>query len=158
MKRTLIIGLSLILALALVVVLIYRRKMTNVTMWSWPAQGRISSRFGERVHPVTGATSFHNGIDIAVPIGTPIKAPADGKVVSIYTHDRGGKSLILEHANGWKTGYAHLNGYNVQVGDQVKQGDVIAYSGNTGIGTGAHLHFTMTNGVGQKVDPETLLA
>lgn len=157
MTRSLVIGLAMLVVLAMVLVIILRKRMSSNAQWTWPVNGRISSRFGPRVAPISNASTDHNGVDIAVPIGTPVKAPADGKVISVYTHERGGKSLIVQHADGWKTGYAHLNDWSVKVGDQVKQGDVIAHSGNTGNSGGPHLHFTMTNGVGQKVDPEQYL-
>jgi murein DD-endopeptidase MepM/ murein hydrolase activator NlpD len=153
-KRT-IIGLAALLALAGVVVYLVRKKMST---WSWPIKGQIKSPFGERIHPITGVKSGHNGIDIAAPIGTDIQAPADGTVKSIYTHESGGKSLILEHDGGWRTGYAHLNSYSVSVGQKVRQGDVIAQTGNTGASTGPHLHFTMTSSAGEKVDPVKYLA
>jgi len=148
------IGITLLLAVA--VGLLYRRIMSR---WIWPVDGRISSTFGNRIHPVTGAVgSFHNGIDIAAPIGTPVVAPMRGEVLSIYTHNTGGLSLIVQHPNGYRTGYAHLNRILVRTGEEVMQGEVIAEVGNTGASTGPHLHFTITNAAGNKVDPQTYLA
>ncbi len=133
---------------------IIRRKMTLQK----PVKGKISSPFGSRTHPVTlEKSSFHNGVDFAVPTGTPVQAPLDGEVLKVYEIAQGGKQMILihktPHGKYWRTGYAHLSGWNKKVGDKVNQFDVIAFSGNTGIGTGAHLHFTLTNPDGQKVDP-----
>lgn len=104
-----------------------------------------------------GGTRNHNGTDYRASVGTPVLAPADGKVQSIYDTERGGKQLVLLHDNGYKTGYAHLNSYNVNFGERVKQGEQIALTGNTGIGTGPHLHFTVTDPAGNKLDPETVL-
>lgn len=121
---------------------------------TYPVIGRISSKFGFRKDPVTGKDSGHNGIDIAVPSGTEVKAPADGKVSAVYYHELGGNSMTIEHANGYKTGYAHLRDMPAfKKGDVVKKGDTIAFVGNTGSHTtGAHLHFTVRKD-GVLVDP-----
>lgn len=119
-----------------------------------PVSGKITSRFGTRTAPTAGASSNHNGIDIAAPLGTPIVAPLDGEVTNINTHATGGKQLIIKHNNGYKTGYAHLSAYAVVQGQSVTQGQTIAYVGNTGASTGPHLHFTVTNPLGVKVNPE----
>jgi murein DD-endopeptidase MepM/ murein hydrolase activator NlpD len=119
---------------------------------------RVSSKFGYRVHPVTGAQgSFHNGTDFAAPTGTPIYAPADGTVSNVYTHDKGGKTVIIEHDNGYRTGYAHLHTYSVKKGDKVKRGQKFAEVGNTGASTGPHLHFTVRY-KGDLQDPEKVLS
>jgi murein DD-endopeptidase MepM/ murein hydrolase activator NlpD len=81
-----------------------------------------------------------------------------GTVISVFTTDGGGLSLILQHPNGWRTGYAHLNRVLVAMGEEVIQGEVIAEVGNTGRSTGPHLHFTMRNASGQYVDPQPNLA
>lgn len=119
-----------------------------------PLKGRVTSKFGKRTSPASGASTNHNGVDISASIGTAIVSPLDGTVADINTHTTGGKQLIIKHTNGWRTGYAHLNAYAVQKGDKVKQGQIIAYSGNTGASTGPHLHFTLTNPLGVKVNPE----
>jgi murein DD-endopeptidase MepM/ murein hydrolase activator NlpD len=119
-----------------------------------PLKGKVTSKFGNRNAPVNGASTNHNGVDIAAAVGTPIVAPLDGIISDINTHKTGGKQLIIKHVNGYKTGYAHLSGYNVKVAEKVKQGQIIAFVGNTGVSTGAHLHFTVTNPLGIKVNPE----
>jgi len=120
-----------------------------------PVTGNITSGFGTRKHPVTGVISEHNGVDIAVPIGTPIKSPLNGTVAQINTHATGGKQIIIKHTNGYKTGYAHLFEYaqGIVEGKKILQGEVVAFSGNSGKTTGPHLHFTLTNPMGVKVDP-----
>lgn len=117
---------------------------------------RVTSKFGNRVHPVTKVYKLHNGIDLGGANGTPIYAPQKGVVKSIYSNSTGGNQLIIEHPNGYTTGYAHLQGYNVQEGDTVKNGQLIAYLGSTGPVTGPHLHFTLKKD-GDYLDPETVL-
>ena len=120
-----------------------------------PVSGRVTSRFGYRPHPVTGkASSYHNGVDIAVPLGTAIIAPADGTVTTVNSTAAGGLQVIITHTNGWRTGYAHLSSQLVRQGQTVRQGETIALSGNTGQTTGPHLHFTLTDPSGNKTDPE----
>lgn len=113
----------------------------------WPAVGRITSLFGEE-----RPTGPHNGIDIALPVGTPVVAPFGGVVSEVFTTDRGGVSLALELSNGLRAAFAHLSGYAVALGDVVERGQVVAYSGNTGNTTGPHLHFTLKDR-GVYVDP-----
>lgn len=152
MKKTIIITVIVVLLLS---VLIYYIYIKPSKMFQQPVKGRISSKFGNRIHPVTKVSSFHNGVDIAAPTGTPIGAPMDGEILKIYEGGPGGKQMIVIHDGGWVTGYAHLSGYNKKVGDKVKQHEIIAFVGNTGTSTGAHLHFTLTNPKGVKVDPES---
>lgn len=105
--------------------------------------GYISCPYGYRTHPITGAYSFHNGVDIAVKAGTPIKAAASGKVtVASYTYVWG-YYVTINHGNGFSTLYAHMTNYIVSYGQNVSQGQVIGYVGSTGYSTGAHLHFTI---------------
>jgi len=116
------------------------------------------TRIFEIKYPVTSGfyalrgNEYHQAIDIAAPVGTPILAPLNGVVKSLYYNSRGGNQLIIQHDNGMITGYAHLYESLYNVGQRVKQGEVIALSGDTGTGTGAHLHFTLRNG-GDKIDP-----
>ena len=123
----------------------------------WPVQGRISGRFGnQRVYNGT-PKSPHSGMDIAAPTGTPVKAPADG-VISFA--DPGlyltGGTVVLDHGHGISSNFLHLSRIDVQVGDVVKQGDVIAAVGATGRATGPHLHWGM-NWFDVRIDPLLVL-
>jgi murein DD-endopeptidase MepM/ murein hydrolase activator NlpD len=119
----------------------------------YPVSGQISSPFGWRIHPITKVISFHNGIDIAAPTGTPIYAPMGGTVERVFWSDLGGNSVIIKHDDGTHTtGYAHLDQTFVKVGEKVKYGDVIGTVGNTGRSTGPHLHLTLRVN-GTIVDP-----
>lgn len=114
---------------------------------------KITSGFGHRDAPIKGASSNHNGVDLAVPVNSPVFAPMDGVVEKIYFNDKGGKQLVVRHSDGTRSGYAHLNDYIVNVGDKVTRGQKIALSGNTGNSSGPHLHFTFRNADGNFVDP-----
>ena len=105
------------------------------------SSGRISSHYGWRKHPVLYTHRMHTGIDYAVPIGTEVKAAQHGKVVFAGSQGGYGKLLVIKHNSTYRTVYAHLNKFNVEIGDWVNQGDVVAYSGNTGLSTGPHLHY-----------------
>lgn len=119
-----------------------------------PVDGKITSGFGNRVHPIQGGVKFHNGIDIAAPSGTPIKAAVSGIVSAKYYNALGGNSLVVSRFDGLQTGYAHLSGFNVKEGQKVKAGDIIGYVGSTGNSTGPHLHFTLRNRRGKHIDPQ----
>ena len=105
---------------------------------------RISSPFNlHRHHPITGRISPHYGTDFAMPTGSPVAAPADG-VVRRVTHGLlAGNYVVLDHGNGYRTRYMHLSKVRVHPGDTVRQGQVIALSGNTGRSTGPHLHYEL---------------
>jgi murein DD-endopeptidase MepM/ murein hydrolase activator NlpD len=109
-----------------------------------PVDGaRISSRFGRRFHPVLGYTRMHKGIDFAVPTGTPVMAAGSG-VVTHASYTRGfGNLVVVSHSNGYSTAYGHLSRFasGVKKGARVRQGQIVAYSGSTGISTGPHLHY-----------------
>lgn len=118
--------------------------------FSWPLQGRISSPFGPRWG------RMHKGLDIAVPIGTQVKAAADGKVKFSGWNGSYGNLVIIDHGNGVETRYAHLDRLVAQVGQKVSRGQVVAYSGNTGVSTGPHLHFEIRLN-GEAYDPQKYL-
>jgi len=107
----------------------------------WPVRGYLSATFGNRIDPFTSMRDFHTGIDVSTPIGTRVKAPADGVVVSCSDKGAYGNTIILEHGFGIVTRYGHLAGFNVKPGQTVRRGDVIGFVGNTGRSTGPHLHY-----------------
>ncbi|QKX03330.1 peptidoglycan DD-metalloendopeptidase family protein [Wolbachia endosymbiont of Litomosoides sigmodontis] len=119
---------------------------------------RISSLFGNRKHPIRGKIAFHKGIDYAAKPGTPIFATAEG-IIEYIGNNRGyGKYIKIKHKNGYSTCYAHVNGFSsdVKLGSRVKQGQVIAYVGSTGVTTGPHLHYEVIYN-GKYVDPLTIV-
>jgi murein DD-endopeptidase MepM/ murein hydrolase activator NlpD len=119
---------------------------------------RTSSGYGERIHPVTGIKKFHRGQDFAVNTGTPVYAPADGAVEVIRPSKEGsGNYLRLLHTHGFSSSYSHLSKFAVNKGDFVKKGDLIAYSGNTGLSSGPHLHYEVRF-VGRALNPKPFLA
>ncbi|SMC69918.1 M23 family metallopeptidase [Polynucleobacter kasalickyi] len=99
---------------------------------------------------------MHQGVDFLAPIGTPIVATADGVIVRAGHADSYGLLLEIQHANGFKSKYAHTSLIQVQLGEQVKQGQLIAYVGNSGRSTGAHLHYEVLIG-NKPIDPIRLL-
>ena len=107
----------------------------------WPVRGYLSATFGNRLDPFTGRPDFHPGIDISTPIGTKVVAPADGIVLSTGVQGGYGNAIIIDHGYGVVSRYGHLEGFNVQPGQKVRRGDVIAFVGNTGRSTGPHLHY-----------------
>ncbi len=129
---------------------------SNINSIIWPVTGTITSNFGGRNDPFTGGSSAHGGIDIAVVTGTPVKAATAGKVVKAEYNNLYGNYVILEHSGSFKTVYAHCSELCVNVGQTVKQGEIIAKSGSTGRSTGPHLHFEIRIG-DKKVNPRWLL-
>lgn len=128
---------------------IERKKATTFIR---PTSGRVTSGFGNRIHPVTRRKSFHSGIDIANSRGTSILASRNGQVTFTGTKGTYGNLIIVNHGNGIETAYAHLSSINVRVGQSVTQGDVIGKMGTTGRSTGSHLHFEIRIG-GSAVNP-----
>lgn len=109
----------------------------------WPSKGWLTSRFGPRVSPFTGRRQKHNGIDIAAANGTPIYAPARGRVTFAGRKGPLGNALVLDHGFGVKTVYGHTREILVATGDTVERGDEIALIGSTGRSTGPHLHYVV---------------
>ena len=113
------------------------------TLFIWPLSGKQSSHFGWRNDPFTGLRSFHAALDISVPVGSMVKASADGKVSATGYNAVYGNFLIISHGNDYQTMYAHLSRILVKNGASVSQGAIIARSGNSGRSTGPHLHFAV---------------
>jgi murein DD-endopeptidase MepM/ murein hydrolase activator NlpD len=116
-----------------------------------PASGKISSGYGARNDPKSGAKATHKGVDIAVKVNTPVKATGAETVTKSgwqdpKNHKVGyGTRVTINHGNGNTSTYGHLNSANVKVGDKVKEGQVIGRSGSTGKSTGPHLHYEERN-------------
>ncbi|MEW6556249.1 MAG: M23 family metallopeptidase [Elusimicrobiota bacterium] len=122
----------------------------------WPVYGRITSGFGPRIHPVKKYREIHLAIDIAAERGTPIKAPADGKVILVDWQPGYGKLIVLNHNYGFMTRYGHCYKILVKQGQKVKRGQTIALVGSTGIATAPHLHYEVwKNGIA--VNPKRYL-
>ena len=121
-----------------------------------PVHGRVSSGFGPRVDPLHGAGGYHTGLDLAAPTGTPVVAAAAGTVVRAGDAGGYGQLIVLRHADGSETRYAHLSAIGVEVGAQVARGQAIGAVGSTGRSTGPHLHFELRRD-GHAVDPRPAL-
>ncbi|AEJ18505.1 peptidoglycan DD-metalloendopeptidase family protein [Gracilinema caldarium] len=128
----------------------------NGDLFSWPVRGYISSGYGYRISPFTGARQFHSGLDIAAPQGTPVKAAMYGRVVDTGYDTNSGNYIIIAHHGGYKTLYAHLDVIRVKPGTAVKTGDRIGDVGSTGLSTGSHLHFSVYK-YGVTVNPRLLM-
>lgn len=113
----------------------------NVAVQVMPAEGRLSSDFGFRVHPINRGTIFHNGVDIANVRSTPIDAAGAGRVTRVEYGRGYGLTIEIDHGHGWTTRYAHLSAADVKVGDSVGAGTPIGKMGASGSATGNHLHF-----------------
>jgi murein DD-endopeptidase MepM/ murein hydrolase activator NlpD len=114
---------------------------------------RISSGFGYRIHPVYKFAKMHEGLDFTAPRGTDVYAAADGVIAVANVSSSGyGNEIVINHGYGYKTRYAHLNGFAVRQGQKVKRGELIGYVGNTGLSTAPHLHYEVEKD-GFKVDP-----
>lgn len=125
-------------------------------LFIYPTQGVLTSPYGWRNDPISGVRKFHNGIDLANVINTPIYASRAGKVILASVNPSYGKYIILDHGSGYQTLYGHLNDFSVKQGDHVYRGQKIGLMGNTGYSTGSHLHFTVYKN-GQTVNPLSLL-
>jgi len=114
----------------------------------------VTSRFGTRFHPVLQYVKAHNGVDYGAPIGTPVWAVADGLVTRAGSDERAGRHLCLRHFNSMESCYLHLSRFaaGVRAGVRVQQKQVIAFTGNTGLTTGPHLHFALKRG-GHFINP-----
>jgi murein DD-endopeptidase MepM/ murein hydrolase activator NlpD len=116
----------------------------------------VSSNFNpRRLHPVLGKIKAHNGVDYVAPMGTPIMAAGDGKVIESAMKGANGNYVVIQHANGIVTKYLHLSKRDVKRGDKVKQGDIVGRLGATGRVTGAHLHYEFVVG-GVHRNPRTV--
>jgi murein DD-endopeptidase MepM/ murein hydrolase activator NlpD len=107
----------------------------------WPVQGIVTSSFGARMDPFNGEGAFHTGIDIATSQGDAVRAPADGTVIKAGMGTGYGREVVVDHGHGMQTLYAHLSGFAVIAGQDVRRGDILGYVGSSGHSTGPHLHY-----------------
>jgi murein DD-endopeptidase MepM/ murein hydrolase activator NlpD len=115
---------------------------------------RVGSGFGMRKDPIDSTMKMHKGIDIAAPTGTKVYAAGSGKVLKITSSDDGyGNCIVIEHGYGFVSRYAHLSGFKIKEGDEVKKGDLIGLVGSTGRSTGPHLHYEIEKD-GEKINPK----
>ena len=126
-------------------------------MFRLPVEGQRTSGFGMRLHPMDHEERLHSGMDIAAPTGTPIQAAAAGQVVFSGTQAGYGNVVVIEHAEGYATLYAHNTENLVSVGTTVSQGQPIATVGSTGRSTGSHVHFEVRKD-GKRLDPALFFA
>lgn len=123
---------------------------------AWPVSGTITSPFGYRRNPFGGGMEFHQGLDIAAPMGTTITAAAAGTVISAGWYGGYGNYILIDHGGGMATGYGHCSQIFVSVGQQVQKGQAIGAVGSTGYSTGPHVHFEVRIH-GKPVDPAAYL-
>ena len=113
----------------------------------------VTSGFGKRIHPINKTKNMHNGMDFSAPKGTPSIAIAKGKVRVLENKPKSyGKYIIIDHPNGFSSLYAQLSDYNIEIGEEINQGDIIGYVGSSGISTGPHLHLELKKD-GKHVNP-----
>ena len=135
-----------------------RGQSVKKTLMKTPINGaRLSSSFGMRKHPILGFNKMHRGTDFAAPMGTPIMASGDGKVIKSSWCGGGGNCIKIKHNSTYTTVYAHLSkfGRGIKKGVRVKQGQIIGYVGSTGMSTGPHLHYEVIEN-GKKINSQKL--
>ena len=121
-------------------------------IWPIPGYTQITSQYGMRVHPITGAYKLHTGMDVGAPLGASFVAAANGIVTKATFNNAYGNMVIIDHGGGVQTLYAHGSEIVVQVGQTVKTGDEVLKVGSTGYSTGPHAHFEIRIN-GQTVNP-----
>lgn len=119
--------------------------------------GLISSRFGERIHPITKERTFHKGVDIAVPTGTPLYSSAAGTVTTSAYSETAGHYIIVTMEGGWKITYMHLDSRGVSAGTEVMRGQFLGETGNSGKSTGPHLHLEVRDAKDNPIDPTFMI-
>jgi len=133
-------------------------KSVKKALMKTPINGaRLSSSFGMRKHPILGYNKMHKGTDFAAPMGTPIMASGDGKIIRARWCGGGGNCIKIKHNSTYSTVYAHLSKFasGIKEGVRVKQGRIIGFVGSTGMSTGPHLHYEVIKN-GKKINSQTL--
>jgi len=114
---------------------------------------RLSSKYGNRIHPIFKSRRHHTGVDLAAPLGAPVRAIYKGTVVFADPYAGYGNLIVIMHGQGMTSHYGHLDKIKVSIGDKVDAGQIIATLGSSGQSTGPHLHFEIRHN-GQVLDPE----
>ncbi len=117
------------------------KSLYDATPRGWPVVGEVTSPFGPRVDPISGKSGFHTGLDIQADVDTPVHATADGVVIVAGWVGGNGNLVGIADGHGYQTFYAHNTRIIVHVGQVVKRGQIISYSGSTGHSTGPHVHY-----------------
>ena len=112
----------------------------------------LTASYGMRIHPFYRTLQSHQGVDYTVPEGSRVFATADGRVKECATRSTAGRTIVIDHGNGYETSYSHLLAVNVRRGQEVRRGDIIGLSGNTGLSIAPHLHYEVRHN-GMRVDP-----
>ena len=133
-----------------------QKDLYMATPKGFPVEGDISSPYGRRDNPFGGERTFHSGVDISGPPGTPIRATADGVVSYSGWTQYSGYVVLIEHGCGFSTAYAHNRSNTVKVGQRVKRGEIISYIGSSGKSTGPHVHYGVWE-KGKSVNPSKFL-
>jgi len=133
-----------------------QKDLYMATPKGFPVEGDISSPYGRRDNPFGGERTFHSGVDISGPPGTPIRATADGVVSYSGWTQYSGYVVLIEHGCGFSTAYAHNRSNTVKVGQRVKRGEIINYIGSSGKSTGPHVHYGVWE-KGKSVNPSKFL-
>jgi len=118
-----------------------RRWHLNTRPSIWPVDGVLMSSYGERTDPFSGEGAYHTGVDISAPIGTPVRAAADGIVVFADNVNGYGRLVMIDHGNGFETYYAHLSRFDVIAGQEIRLGETVGAVGASGRVTAPHLHY-----------------
>ena len=121
-------------------------------IWPAPDSHQINSPFGWRIHPITGTSKFHSGVDINASYGSSVLAADSGTVILAGWNGGYGNCIVISHGNGITTLYGHLSSIIVSSGQSVSQGQTIGYVGSTGNSTGPHLHWEVAVN-GTQVNP-----
>jgi murein DD-endopeptidase MepM/ murein hydrolase activator NlpD len=120
---------------------LFARADSNILPAGWPLNGRLMDGFGHRSDPFSGEGAMHTGIDISAPMGTGVKATADGIVMYANWNSGYGRCVIVDHGNGYQTLYGHLSHIDVIEGEEIRQGEMLGRVGSSGRSTGTHLHY-----------------
>lgn len=121
-----------------------------------PVGGPVTSRFGARIHPLSGEPSQHDGVDFGAPCGAVVHAAGPGTVAAVRRTSAYGLRVVVRHADGYESSYSHLQSTSLDIGDEVNVADEVGKAGSSGLSTGCHVHFGVRH-EGVTIDPLTVL-